>query len=79
MDAERVEQPVPQSVEAVTEPIASWADASEDILAPEPSLEEAAADTDRAEGPVGSKAGADSGGVFIGRRSFCDWRARGGR
>ena len=50
MDAERVEQPVPQSVEAVTEPIASWADASEEIVAPEPSLEEAAADTDRAEG-----------------------------
>ena len=51
-DAERVEQPVPQSVEVATEPIASWADASEDIFAPEPSLEgtSAVADTDRAEG-----------------------------
>ena len=47
---QRVEQPVPQSVEAMTEPVASWADASEEIVAPEPSLEEAAADTDRAEG-----------------------------
>ena len=35
-DAERVEQPVPQSVEVATEPVASWADASEDIFAPEP-------------------------------------------
>ena len=34
----------------MTEPVASWADASEEIVAPEPSLEEAAADTDRAEG-----------------------------
>ena len=51
-DTERVEQPVPQSVEVATEPIASWAVASEDILAPEPSLEgtSAVADTDRAEG-----------------------------
>ena len=51
-DAERVEQPVPQSVEVATEPIASWADASEDIFAPEPSLEgtSAVADIDRAEG-----------------------------
>ena len=51
-DAARVEQSVPQPVEAATEPIVSWADASEDIFAPEPSLEgtSAAADTDRAEG-----------------------------
>ena len=51
-DAERVEQPVPQSVEVATEPVVSWADASEDILAPEPFLEETSAvtDTDRAEG-----------------------------
>ena len=51
-DAERVEQPVPQSVEVATEPVVSWADASEDIFVPEPSLEgtSAVADTDRAEG-----------------------------
>ena len=51
-DAERVEQPVPQSVEVATEPVVSWADASEDIFAPEPFLEgtSAATDTDRAEG-----------------------------
>ena len=51
-DAERVEQPVPQSVEVATEPVVSWADASEDILAPEPFLGETSAvtDTDRAEG-----------------------------
>ena len=48
-DAERVEQPVPQTVEVATEPIVSWA--AEDIFAPEPLLEETSAtDTDRAEG-----------------------------